>query len=416
MITNNLISHDEYFKNSEGKQIIVNDLVYYNGEDDIISNSIMTIYNGEIIDTIPRCLCPEGQGLRGRVRLGVVCPECGSEVKEVYDHIDSKLWLRAITIDGITIPFMNPVFWTLLSRALYGSDRVQGDVDYVRWLCDDYATLPPKMMLNVKHKHIEDLLQTVLGGKRSYMHFISKLPEVLDYMVKSPWFNKKKRKESDEVTKIELLQQMFLQEMANNGGRTIFSEYLPILGKNIFILENTAKGKFTNLKSGHNINVVRTWLKFCKDIKEREDSGFSAPSIDKIGREVCKVINKLSNLYVAYNSDQIYQKSGILRKHAYGARSHLCGRALITSIEGPHDRRDIQIPWSMAVTIFHPHMFSRLIKEGYSIREADYLLNYAVTQYDKKIDELLKQIIADGPDGKMPALFHRNQSLGSLVA
>lgn len=416
MITNYYISHDDYFRSCEGKQIIVNDLVYNrNDGEDVLSSSIMTIYNGEIIPTVPRCLCPEGQGLKGKVRLGVTCDICGAEVKEVYDHIDSKLWLRAITVNGQTVPFMNPEFWTMVSRALYGSDRLQGDVDYVRWLCDEYVTLPTKMLLNIKHKHIEELLNTVLGGKRSYMNFISKLGEVLDYMVKSPWFNKKKKKGSKEVTKVELLQQIYLQEMAANGGKTLFSEYLPILGKNIFILENTAKGKFTNLNSGHNINAVRTWLRFCSEIKEREESNAPAPTIEKIGREVCKVINKLSNLYVVYNSDQIYQKSGILRKHAYGARSHFCGRALIGSIEGPHDRRDIQMPWSMATTIYHPHMFARLIREGYSHREADYMLNCAVKEYNPKVNQLLLDIKADGPNNKLPVLFHRNQ-LGSLVA
>lgn len=415
-VTASLINLEELYTKVPGEHIIVNDIPYnggISGED--LFNNIITVYEGETISTIPKCLCPLGEGLSGRVRLGHVCSKCGSQVKEVHENIDPNLWLRAINVDGITVPFINPIFWMMLCRIMTGSTRGSGQVDYVRYLCDDYYALPVSATMSKRFSIITEILNNVLGGQRSYYNFITHLKDVLEYMVKHPEINNKKKGDTS-ISPAEALYQIYLDDMKTRNGKGIFTTILPILSSHIFVMENNAKGRYATLKSAININVVRGWLKFCKDIRERELLGNKPITIDKVGREVAKVLYELNTLNISFLNDHFYQKSGLIRKHVFGARVHFSSRSVIVCIEGPHDRRSIELPWAAVVSIYRPYLYSKLVKErGFSAREAEATINAAVKKYSDLVYEMLMEIRAATPNGNMPVIMHRNQ-LGSLIA
>ena len=125
-ITQRLQGLDSYFRMTTGSKIIANDLNHIDMKhQEMLTASLMTVYdNVDTISTIPSCDCGE---VKGRYVVGVTCPRCNTECKELYEKVEPIIWLK--TLDD-TLRFLNPTYWLLIKELLGGKE------DWLRWLCD----------------------------------------------------------------------------------------------------------------------------------------------------------------------------------------------------------------------------------------------------------------------------------------
>jgi len=376
-ITQEFLSLDSYFRSTSGDKIIVNDLNQFNITDiEKLNQSLMTVYNNtDTLSTVPSCDCGE---LKGRYLIGKTCHTCGTICKEAHDKVEPLLWLKSIHGN---LRFLNPDFW-LMFRLL-----LDKKIDYLRWMCDSRYNPPvdlPNYMYGVK-----EILQDV----RTYENTMSKMTEIIKYLL-----NHAKFKDPDKQENLMLVMNMWLTEKDN-----LFSDFLPIINKKLFVMENTTKGRFTNLATSDVIDIVMSWMKTVNDEK---------PSAKKQSNATGAIISKLATLYHTYFNNYIVKKIGVFRKHIYGARSHFTFRAVITSIAGKHLQNEIHVPWAIGVTAFRPHVLNKLLQRNYRYKDANVLLFKAVKKYVPVIDEILNELIAESPYMGLPVTVQRNLNVG----
>ena len=365
---------DLYFKTADGNKIIINDLDYLNiGDINKANQMLMTVYDTDVINTKPVCMC----GLnKGRYLLGVTCPECGTVVTDPLKQRTPIMWMKRL--DSME-KFINPTYWVQLKRLLGGK------LDYVRWLCDTSYNPPGDIPRHVRH------VETLLGG-REYNLFTRNIDKVLVYLATlSDYSSNGKQKE------ISILLNQYV-----NTKDTVLSNFMPMVNSKLFVMENTSKGKITNLTVSDMIDVVMMWIK----------NSSTNVTIRKKSNSTAIVLSKLATLYESYFKDFISQKPGIFRKHVFSARSHFTFRAVIIAMAGTHDYDEIHVPWSIGVTAFRPHILNKLIiRKGYSYNAANKLLYRSVNKYSEVIDEILRELIAEAPNGKLYVNMQRNPTL-----
>ena len=168
------------------------------------------------------------------------------------------------------------------------------------------------------------------------------------------------------------------------------------------MVEKTTKGQFINLISANIINAVYSWIDICnKDVVTEK----------RLSSVMATVMSNLADLYYKYFKDLVFGKSGVFRKHVYGARSHFTFRCVIVSHPGQHDHNAIVAPWVVGLTAFRPHVLNKLLKRGYTYKEASNLIYRHINIYNEELYSILNELIAEAPDGKIWVLSHRNPSL-----
>lgn len=382
-IAQKLINLNAYFRSTPGTKIIINDLNILSLENrNKISESILTVYdNTDVLSTKPSCECGATQG---RYLLGRVCRECGTECKEPHSKLYPLLWLKSLRDD---LPFVNPSFWCMLSSVMSST------TDYLRWLSDDKynprVKIPPYILT----------LKELLGGIRSYKNTIEHFERIIVFLLSIPKFKAPhKQRELKE-----------LLNLYKEHKEDIFSEYLPIVNKKLFVMENTNKGKFINLAASDAIEVVMGWLNVVSLHKD---------NLKKEEVMTCRAISNLSGLFHTYLKQYITSKYGWIRKHNIATRCYFSCRCVITSRPGSHKNDEIEMPWVIGPTVFRPHILNKLINQRhYAYQDAVRLLNRSIKKYEPVIDEILQELIDESPEGKIPVTIQRNPSIkrGSAI-
>ena len=375
-ITQRILNFDVYYRTTTGDKIIVNDLSYMDVTlGDMVMKSLMTIYdNTETISSKPSCDCGKSQGM---YLLNRVCTMCGTPVKDIDQKVDPVLWLKAFTPE---LKFLNTTYWLMLSQV------IDSKYDWLRYLAD--SRFNPNLTIPA---HIVAIREK-LGNKRSYSHVMNNIETILNYMLTLPKYKVGK--------KLVMIQSLL--ELYNTHKEDLFSTYLPIVNKKLFVIENTNKGRFVNLIVADIVDVALSWIK---------TSSLENPSMIRLENTTASAISNLAGLYKNYFINYVGKKKGILRKHVYGARSHFTFRTVITSIPGKHDHDEIIPPWSIMVTVFRPFILNKLEKRGYKYKDADKLLFKAVITYIPVIDEILEELIRESYGGKLSCIMQRNPSL-----
>ena len=381
-IDQHFIHLDLYFKTLEGDKVILNDLNFYSINDmDFMKKNIMMIYDN--IDTIslkPQCECGR---LTGRSLVNEICKVCGTKCLLPEDKVYPVVWLKAITVnteDNMTIKFLNPAFWAMLSKTIHSK------IDYLRYLSDSRS--PMKLdQLTPEIVHIRDV---ILQGNRTYINFVSNIENIILYLSSLSKF-KPKRDILDTILNIYRTKQ-----------NDLYSTYLPIFNKKMFVIEETKKGRFANIGSSSVLGVAVAWMKMCSD----EDV-----TLKKISNMTGYVVSELSKIGQNYFNQYLVKKTGIFRKHVFGARSHFTFRCVIVSIPGPHQHNGVIVPWIVGVTAFRPHVLNKLSKRGYTLPQAIELINIACKTYVPVISEILDELIEEAPDRQIKLITHRNPSL-----
>lgn len=376
-ITQRYLNMDQYFRTTDGDKIILNDMSYFNKDDwNLVNLVLKSVYNvTECISTKPACDCGK---LEGSFNLGKVCKICSTKCKEPHEKIKPILWLKAIDSN---IKFINPMLWIQITRML------DSKLDYMRYFCDTRYNPPKEVPLVV-----QGILRDVLKEERTYQNTMANLHNILIYLANHSTF-----KDKDKQTKIRLLIDYYTKY-----NEDLFSNYLPIINKRLFVVENTPKGIFVNPTNANIEDVVKSWLKICSETNV---------SSRRLSNVMGSTMSGLCTLYLKYFKDFVASKTGMFRKHVYGARSHFTFRCIIVSVEGPHEHDAITVPWIVGLTAFRPHVLNKLIKRGYNYRQASNLIFKSVKIFNQEIYDILEELIKEAPDGKIYVQSHRNPSL-----
>jgi len=384
-ITQTLIPIDQLYQRT-GAKIILNKLNAFSMTDqETLSKSIMTVYdNVDVISTIPQCDCG---AIKGRYLLGTRCHTCGTECKELHEKVDPILWLEAMD-KGLR--FLNPGFWMLMSEILDSKKLV----DWLRWLCDptysNETPVPP---------HIQGIYLDVLKSKREYNNTMLRLRDIMVYILNIP----RPTAKADSLSKVSIIKLIELYDQYT-ADDILFSTYLPIVNKKLFVMENTAKGKFVNLVVSEILDIVLSWVK--------SSNAFEIDrNLKKAGIITAMAVSELSKFFSEFTDKYILKKSGLFRKHVYGSRGHFTFRCVIVSISGPHDYDEIHIPWAVGVTVLRPMLLNKLRQRGVTYKASHKLLMQSVKKFDPLINELLLELLAESPLGKLPVISQRNPSL-----
>lgn len=115
---------------------------------------------------------------------------------------------------------------------------------------------------------------------------------------------------------------------------------------------------------------------------------------------MASVVNGLSTYYLHMFGDPFSAKEGWWRKTVFGTRMHFSYRAVATSQAGVHNYEQIQIPYSVAATLFRVHLMNKLRGRGYTEDEAFTYVMQHVANRDPLIDELLSEILGEACGGK----------------
>lgn len=380
-----ILSMDDYFKSVTTDKIIINDLNYFDIQNQkTLQNSLMTIYdNSDIISTIPSCDC---KNLKGRYYLNITCDKCNTKVKEAHEKLEPVLWLKSISNnkqgqEQYHFPFLSPMFWLMLS------DFLDKNVDYLRYLTDSMYNPPIEIPPIIQLIKIE-----ILKDNRDYLNFINNIENILEYLMASP-----KYKYKDKQTKL-----FNMLELYRNNKSKLLSNYMPIVNKKLFVVEETNRGKFINLVSSGILDVVTLWLKTTSD---------NSLSYKKLSSVMGIISSGLSRLYYDHFDKYLTHKRGILRKHVYGAKSHFTFRCVIVSRPKAHNYDDLEVPWVVGLTAFRPHVINKLMARGYNYKEANRICNVSIKKYSKEMEDILDELVKDNRYNGIPIIFSRNPGL-----
>ena len=235
-------------------------------------------------------------------------------------------------------------------------------------------------------------IKNFLNGQRDYVNTMSNLRNIILYLTTlSKFKNAQKLGEIHNLLKI-------MDEHTD----CLFSTYLPIINKKLFVIEETTKGRFVNLISSDIVDVTKTWMKLSSNTNITPKT---------LSNNMGVVMSNLSKLYSNYIDQYLVKKGGMFRRHVYGARSHFTFRTVITSVPGKHAYDEIVPPWCVGVSVLRPHILNKLIRKGYTFKEANKILYRCVKKYDQVVSDILDELIMECPYKGIPVLFTRNPEL-----
>jgi len=375
-ISRALIDQEELFHSMSGESIIVNDFnVNSQEEKEKLNNLIMTRYDGDSLDVLPSCDCG---GVVGEYNVGVTCGTCRTKCASVTERpLESALWL---TPPKGVHTLINPSAWIFLTKKF-----TFNGYNLIEWLCNPYyktpsSPVPPK---------IREL--KALNLPRGLNNFYEHFDTIMAALYKA-----------DLVQDGSKDRDVFWRWMKENR-KLIFTRYIPIPSKLAFITESTSTGMYADTSMTPAIDAIRT-------ISAIENSVVPVKLAKKESHSV-KAIVKLAKYYHDFTSKQLGTKYGWFRKHVFGSRLHFSFRSVISSITDQHQYDELHLPWSLAVSLFEVHLTSKLLKHGYTPNETMKFLRENTNQYHPFMDELFKELIAEGPESSIPSIFQRNPSL-----
>jgi len=360
---------NQYFHETDRK-LILNNFKITDVEPEKMKKLLFTQYEDEI-SIIPQCECGY---FKGAWRLGQTCPKCGTSVVKAFDIIKPLLWIEKFRDD---LKFLNPHFWNQLTSIL--GKRIDG----LRWLADTSYN-PPKIPTYLHS------IKNIIGG-RGYLNVINNIEKILLYIANNSVFKSNKK---DKKAK------RLLEEWKRNRDKLLV-DYLPLVNKRLFVMEVTGKDAYTTTMLGDVIDISLLAVKLAN----------MDPYSKKVENGVGKIISGIAKLFIKYSKEKLSGKKGMVRKHIYGTRSHFTFRAVITSLPTSEDYDVLHVPWIIGPTAFRPHIINKLLKRGYTYKEASNLVFEAVNKHYPVIEEILNELIEESPYKGIPVIFNRNPSL-----
>lgn len=376
-----LKNFDTIYETLKTDKILVNNIDIFNTETkEMLDQLIIKNYSEDNLSIIPSCQCGE---LKGTYYVGDVCSHCGTTVtSSVDDNISFLLWMQAPQeVDY----FISPI---ILSILLNRYKITKPNVPLIKYIMiPNYVIDKKQQKKNLGLLEKLDFLLQSNGIKRGYNSFVQNFFKIIQIL-------------DSEFVKEKVTEKAAFQEFLAANKDMIFSRYLPFPNKIMFAMDSNELGKFIDKSLLNPINVIRRVTGI--DL-------YTKPSQIKQNK-VAKSLIDLAEFYQGYMKTTFFSKPGLIRQHISSTRSHFTGRAVITSIPGPHDYDEIWLPWSLSCSLFREHILNRLYARNYSYKQAINFLIFHNKIYHPLIDEIFQEIIG-ASQGGIKAFLNRNPSL-----
>jgi hypothetical protein len=383
-----LPDYDAIFK-SLNNSILLNEVPYVTKEDRVLFNSLLiTKTETDVLCSVPTCEC--GKYTYG-YNEGRVCDNCNTTVQLQNESIiDTKVWIQCP--EGVH-GFISPFLWIKLKHLTANSGY-----NILLWAIDPKSVPRPRKPTKLVKLRIDALERA--GWQRSLNYFIEHWEAYFIIMAET-LVGKAKAKMYSELDLLSKNKAMF------------FPKYLPVPTKALMVIEKTNLGNYADTST---MSYAVAAAKTIGVISMPRNPPMKPLSVKYLESKIVGVCENLTIYSANTFKKNICPKSGWLRGHVYRARSDFTGRAVITSIPTPHWYAELHLPWTMGVEIFKFHIINILRnKYEYSRKEYTTLLNYAGSNYDPIIDDILQSLIASGE--KLPRRikfdegFHRWRGL-----
>jgi len=377
-----LVDHDDRFVRGLSRApFIVNDFDIVSARDiDYLNQMLYTTYNGDLLTNVPSCECKATSGPSNR---GAVCPICETEVKsQIDEYLEPTVWLRAP--HGVA-KLMNLEVWALLDKVF-----TRSDFSFLQWLTNPRYD-PFKKPLNYLLK-VEEVMRES-GLERGYNNFVNNFDALFDILVTHVGMKEKNKR--DEVQE--------LVTFINENRNIIFCNHLPLPNKTLFVVEESNMGPFVDYTILGALDAIRTVVGI-----DTPSKGYATHV--KEGR-IARVLALLAEYQIKQYKELFAPKEGLFRKQRYGFRCHFTFRAVVSSITGPHNYLDCEIPWSVGLIAFRPFLVNKLFKRGYTPITARRLLDEHSRRYHPLLDELMNEVINSTKYDGFPFTLQRNPSL-----
>ena len=369
------VDHDELFANSPLSPIIINDIPTVNEEQKAYLDSlIFKRFESDLLSNEASCECGS---TTGGYKIGVICPNCNTVVKDEMDQeLHPLVWIR--TPVGVK-KLINPIILMKLLRHFNKSN-----FSLIEWLINtDYTSG------GVRPGYVEGLLAA--GVKRGYNNFISNIEEYLTLMFDIRVFRSKKGQ-------FDALYHLVMKDLKEGK---LLSNYIPLINRSLLIIEETKVGKWVDPIVMGAIDAIRT-------ISSIDDPVMGFTARQKENR-TAKTLIALANYYKDTIDVVLSDKPGMFRKHVCASRNHFSMRNVIPSLTKAHRYDELHVPWGAAVTLFKLHLMNKLLKRGFTINDATALLHQCVYRFDPLIRELFDEMFKESKDNGFFCLFQRNR-------
>lgn len=387
------ISLDEEFEKQTHDIFFINDFDVANtADEERLQPLLFTQYSTETLDINPTCLCGKYEG---EIHLHHTCDVCHQKVDYITERpLESILWIRRP--QGIEA-FIVPSVYRKLDESIL---KIKGKFSALRWLLDPKYPVKQAEMNNDVRAFLD------LGLPRGINAFYNHFDEIMDAILVDPDkpLENGRRRSSKQITgdaRHVRKSRQWIQLYRDK----IFTRYLPIPSSLAFVIERPGNGNFRYVDG----KVFTTCIDAIRTIQAIEHSVFPL-SIEDKESHVAKANKLMAEYYLEIYRSKFSQKEGILRSDIYGSRLDFTARAVITSITGPHHDQDIYFPWALACELFKLHLMNKLLRRGYTVNDAQLLIENSMGHWNPVIDGLFDEILKGEPS----ILFQRNPTLGKL--
>lgn len=375
--------------------IIVNDLDIDNISIKAKLNSMLYTYYGDtVVEMAPTCGCPPDYPgrLQGKRHKGKICRVCKMPVTSVLEtDLEPHVWIRAPKgVDRL----ITPIAWAHLTTIFN-----KPSFSLIEWLVN------PRYSADTKDRKtlslIESIPEKLPNFERSMTYFYRHFDDITHLLLASPALRDKNKDKNYTYAEIK--------EYLTKHKNRIFTKYLPIPSRTIFIMEADAKKAKADPELFSLLDAVNSIAgKECPgavDLKPKRANSIAVNIQKKLAEHLKPIVaNKLGG------------KPGIYRQDVYGRRSHYTARGVLSSIHGKHDYRHIYIPWAVGMELFRDRIMSYLVKfHGHTTRSARRHFYDHVQKFDPVINEFFVAITSPNIDNPYSGETATNQRNPTLV-
>lgn len=376
-----LLDLNEKFHQLTDQPIIINDLFNRSIEArEEIKELITTRYSSDMISLLPACRCGK---TKGEFSKNILCVICNTPVKSAIDtDVEPIVWFRKP--NGVQ-KLLNPIIWMMLANRFK-----KGQYSLLNWIIDTKYNPNCRQPTAIINKMMQ------AGIQQGYNYFVENFDAIMEFMFSLKEF---KTRADDR-----------LFDLIKRERHKIFSDYIPIPNKSILIVEKTNFSTYVDEIITNAVNAIQMLVSIDQDFHDQTTRAKE--------NRTAKAMSMLCDFYLRYFSENVSSKPGQFRRHIFGSRTNFSFRAVITSITGPHDYLDIEVPWGVGLTVFREHLLNKLDLIGLSKNQSVGMLYQHIEKYHPLLDRLLQELLAEFPGGACPLLLNRNPSLlqGSILA
>lgn len=382
-----LPDYDQDIRSLSRPPIILNEI---SSEDsalfDPVKELTMTEYEGDTVDTLPSCECGATHGRYNTSSdpsvPNTICPVCGDDVMSPIDRgFQSTVWIKAP--QGVRA-LMRVNALDMLLRAFK-----QEEFSAIEWLCN--TRYEPKNKTSVVFERFKKL-----EIPRGYNHFIDNFDRIMETLMTAPVF-----KPDAKRTEVYLFVKTFRH--------LLFSQYLPLPSRRSIITELSNKTKFCAEGYVSVVDAARAIYGLVNKTEPRHQATRE--------QNTFKALMMLVDYREYVDKKILGSKPGWYRKQVFGSRTGPTYRGVVTSLSGAHDYEAMEMPWSMGVTLYHTHILGMLLRDNFTLAEAERFILDCVGHYDPYMHSLLDRLIDHSPfetlqgNRGLPQLLGRNPTL-----